>query len=149
VVVAVVPVRVVEMARHEVIGVIGVGHGLVAASRTVHVGRLVGAAVAAGGAAVGVRPRTEAVLLDVVSMGVVEVAVVELVGVPVVDDRRVPAGGAVAVRVVGMGLMLVVCHGESLAQRDRWTKPLGVRRVRTLSRSAADMAGSRLYSLDS
>lgn len=103
VVVAVRAVRVVEVAVDQVVHVVAVRHGFVAAARPVPVAAVVGAAGVVGRAVGRVRaPDGEDVLVDVVAVGVVQAAVVEVVHMAVVPDGRVAAGGAVPVVVPGV-----------------------------------------------
>jgi hypothetical protein len=96
--------RVVQVAVDEIVDVIAVGDGFVAATGAVLVvGRVTAAAVGRG--AVGRVGSTdgERVLFDGSALGrVVQMAVVQVVGVPVVLDAGVPASGAVLVRVPGV-----------------------------------------------
>ena len=108
VVVAVVPVGVMEVTVDEVVDVVAVGHGLVAAAGAVDVAVLVTGAAVCGGAGGRVAfAHLDHVLVHVVAMGVVEVAVVEVVHVVTVLDGDVAAVGAVDVVVV---LVLVAVH---------------------------------------
>ena len=110
VVVAVVAVRMVEVAVDEVVGVVAVRHRRMSAARPVLVvGGVAGAVV--GGSAVGriLGVDREGVLLDRAAGGVVEVPVVQVVDVAVVRDGDVAAVGAVAVRMMIVG----VAHGAS------------------------------------
>jgi hypothetical protein len=98
VVVAVVAVRVVQVAVDEVVDVVAVGDRFVAAAGAVHVAGLVaaaarGAGVQPSGFLVGVTSRL--VLVDVVTVRVMQVAVVQVVDVVAVPDRGVAAVGAV------------------------------------------------------
>lgn len=103
VVVAVVTVRVVEVITYQVVGVVAVGDGLMAAPRAVLVvwvvlGRMIGGAPLRVSLA-----HLQRVLLDAaVLKDVVEVAVVEVVGVALVAYRRVAAARAVCVVVSGV-----------------------------------------------
>ena len=93
-VVAVVPVRVVEAPLDEEVDVVAVGNRLVAAAVAVLVaGTLVGAVTAVGMLLVDLEP----VLVDMVAVGVVQVPVVEEVDVALVDHLRVAAARAVEV----------------------------------------------------
>jgi hypothetical protein len=76
IVVATTAVRVVKMTGHAVGRVIGVRHRLVTAARAVYMARLMPTASMAGGAAVGVLGRCpDHMLVDVISVRVVEVSV--------------------------------------------------------------------------
>jgi hypothetical protein len=97
VIITVIRVRVVEAALDEVIGVFSVRHRLVAAVGTVHVLAAVMRAIA------GVREllvNGKRMLVYVVTVRLVQVAVMDEVNVAVVDDRRVAAAGAVDVVVI-------------------------------------------------
>ena len=96
-IITVIPVRMVETALDEVIGVLAVRHRLVAAVRAVEVLTAIVLAVAVVGELVIDRQR---VLINVVAVGLVQVAVVDEVDVTIVDDRRVAAAGAVDVVVI-------------------------------------------------
>jgi hypothetical protein len=99
VVVAVVVVRMMQMTVVQVVDVIPVGHGFVAAAGAMHVVRRVAARrarVAVGMLGVDL----DHVLVDVVFVRVMEVAVVQVVDVAGVPYRRVAAVGAVLMRML-------------------------------------------------
>ena len=96
-IIAVILVRVMESPVDEVIGVLAVRHGLVAAVSAVDVLTAVVRLIAGVGELVIDRKR---VLINVVAVGLVQVAVVDEVDVTFVDDRRVAAAGAVDVVVI-------------------------------------------------
>jgi hypothetical protein len=103
VVVTVALMGVMQVAGDEVVDVVAVRDGLVSAALAVDMLRLVRRAVVAGPAVVGVvAVDLELVLVHVVAMDMVEVAVVDVVGVTGVNDGRVPAVGAVDVFVMGV-----------------------------------------------
>ncbi len=105
-VVAVALVRVVQAPVDEVVDVVPVGHGVVSAAFAMDVL----AALMGGIAAVRVEfVHRQLVLVDVVAVGVVQVAVVKEVDMPVVHDLRVAAAGAVDV-VVGVVDVACVAH---------------------------------------
>lgn len=105
-VVAVARVRVVQVTRDEVVGVVAVRDGFVAAAGAVSVSLVVRSAGVAGGAGRGVRAADgDGVLVGVVAMHVVQVPIVEVVGVPVVLDGNVSAARAVGVRMLVVRLM--------------------------------------------
>jgi hypothetical protein len=108
VVVAVIAVRVVQVAVHQVVNVVAVRDRLVPAAWAVDMPRLVAVTFVPRGAGRGVaRAHRDDVLLHHAVRGlVVQVAVVQEIGVPVVLDCGVPAAGAVLVGVVGVN----VCH---------------------------------------
>ena len=111
VVVAVVAVLVVQAAVYDVVGVVAVWHGFVAAAFAVNMAStgLHGvAAVWVGGVYI------EAVFVVVAVVFVVQVAVVDVVDVVAVFDGGVAAAFAVNVLVVGMGM--AVAHFVSFHQ---------------------------------
>lgn len=108
VIVAVVAVRVMQVAFDEVVDVVAVRHGLVPAARTVHVARLVRIARVPGRAARRIRsPDGDGVLADVVAVHVMEMAVVKVVDVSFVAHRGVAAAFAMDVVVI---IVRVVPH---------------------------------------
>jgi hypothetical protein len=103
VIVAVAAVRMVQVAVDEVIHVVAVRHGLVAAARAMLVVGSVGLAVVLRSACVGIlRAYPDRVLVVVALVGVMKVAVVQIVDVTVVLDSGVSAAGTVDML---MGLM--------------------------------------------
>jgi hypothetical protein len=103
VIVAVVAVRVVQMAVDQIVDVVAVRHRLVAATRPVLVPRLVAGAAVIGRAAVGIAGRhLDDVLVDVIAVGMVQVAVVQIVDVVAVANGAMTAVGTVLVRVIGV-----------------------------------------------
>jgi hypothetical protein len=106
VVVAVITVRMVQVPVHQVIGVIAVRDGFVAAPRSVLVLLVVGPARVLRRAIRRVPVvHLEAVLIHVPLMHVVQVAVVEVVRMPVVHHRGMAALRTVLVRVLPVRLM--------------------------------------------
>lgn len=97
------------MTVDEVVDVVTVRHGGVTTSGTVHVPGLVAPAPMVGGAVGRIeRGDRDGVFVDVIAVGVVEMSVVQVVDMPVVLHREMPAVGAVNVGVVVMGL---AAHG--------------------------------------
>ena len=95
--------RVVQVAIDEVVNVVAMRHGFVAATGAVDVSRFVAAAVVVRRAGIRVGGADgDAVFMNVVAMRVVQVAVVQVIDVAVVLDGGVAAARAVLVRVVGV-----------------------------------------------
>jgi hypothetical protein len=100
-----VAVRIVQAAGDEVVHVVAVRHGFVAALRPV--GVLVLVARSGGGVVGRVRAAHRyPVLVDVVLVGMVQTAVVQVVDVSFVAKRDVPTARAVLVIVTDMDLVL-------------------------------------------
>ena len=99
-VVAVVAVRMVQVPIHEVVGVVAVGNSGVAAVWAVLVARLVAATIVAWRASGRVRRVDgQGMLLDCATVLVVQVAVVQVINVPLMQNAGMPAVGAVLMRV--------------------------------------------------
>jgi hypothetical protein len=119
VIVAVVAVRMVQVAVDEIVDVVPVRHRLVPASRPVDVPCLVPLAAVLGGAAVGVLLRhLDCMLVDVIGVRVMQVTVVQIVDVVAVTNRRVSARGAMLVRVVGVVGLRTRRHERLLSIRN-------------------------------
>jgi hypothetical protein len=100
VIVAVAFMRMMQMARDEVIGVIAMRNGFVAASVPMRVGGFVGSAVVLRRAAGGVRRADfDAVLIEVVAVLGVQMPVVNVVRMIAVPDRGMAAALSVNVSV--------------------------------------------------
>ncbi len=104
VVVAVAAVRVMQVALHQVIGMVAVRHGFMAAARAVLVGLVMAAAGVFRRALAGILlAHGQLVLFHVLALDVVQVAVVQVIDMAVMLDCGVPAAGAVLMVVVGVG----------------------------------------------
>jgi hypothetical protein len=102
-VVAVRAVRMVEMAVHQIVDMVAVGHRLMAAARSVPVLTVMAAAIMIGRAPFGVPPADiDRVFVDMPLMGMMEVSVVQVVDMIAVLDGDMPA-----IRRVGMGMILM------------------------------------------
>jgi hypothetical protein len=99
-VVAVVAMGMMQMAIDEVIDMIAMRHRLVAATGTVAVSLIMTAALMLGGAGIGVRGRhLERVLFHAAAGGMMQMAIVEVIGVAIVLDGRVAARRPMLMRV--------------------------------------------------
>ena len=110
-VVAMVAVRVMQMPVDEVVHVVPVGHGFMPTVGSMHVVTGMGAALVFGGAVrwIGCVYR-ERVFVHMVVMDMVQVAVVEVVDVPIMLDGGVSAAFAVNM-LVGL-VLFAVAHGS-------------------------------------
>ena len=118
-VVAMVAVRVVQVAIDQVVDVVTVWDGFVAATGAMDVAGFVAAASVLGRAAVGVGGRDgDHVLVDVVAVRVVQVTVVQVVDVAIMADGRVAAAGAMGVVMVGVMGQLAFAHDDLLSAID-------------------------------
>jgi hypothetical protein len=125
VIVAVVAVRMMQVSSDEVVDVVSVRHGFVAAAGAMLVGGIVGATSMGRRARRWVRcTNSERVLVDSVALRVVQVAVVEVVGVAVMLHGLVAAAGAVLVRVIRVSLVI----GHERSPLSHWCAANGVRR---------------------
>lgn len=111
-----VPMGMVQMAVHQIIGVIAVRHGLVAASRPMPVIAIVTRTAMLGRAAVRVVcAHGDHVLVDMIVVRVVQVSVVEIVDVTVMSYGRMAAPWTM---LMGMILVnrVIVGHWPLLAR---------------------------------
>ena len=109
VVVAVIAVRVVQMAADQVVGVVAMRDSFVAAAGAVLVGCVVAAAIVLRGAARGIDAADFELMLFDCRVLVVQMAVVQVIDVAIVFDAGVAALGAVLMCVVAV----MLCHGHS------------------------------------
>ena len=109
-VVAVVAVRMVQPAVDQVVDVIAVRHGVVATARAVGVTLMAAGRIGVAVRMLGIDP--DHVLIDVILMRVMQMAVMEVVHVTLVANRRMTAAFPVDVRV--FAFMNRVCHAATL-----------------------------------
>jgi hypothetical protein len=101
VIVAVIPMGMMQMAVDQIVDVVAVRDSLVPTSGTMHVRPVMPAAPVPVCTAVGIGSRyLDGVLVDVIAVHMVQMAVVQVVDVIAVADGRVPTGLAVLVRVI-------------------------------------------------
>ncbi|GAB3741084.1 hypothetical protein GCM10028794_26440 [Silanimonas algicola] len=103
-VVAMPPMRMVQVTVDKVVDMVAMRHGLMAAAGAMHmVGGMPAAGMASGAGRGVLRIDADRMLIDVVAVHMVQVAVVQVVHVAVVLDRRVAAARAVDVGMVRVG----------------------------------------------
>jgi hypothetical protein len=108
VIIAMAAMRMMQMAFYQVVGMVAVRHPFMAAIRTMNVPFIVAGAVMVSRASVGVRcVHFEHVLIDMIAVHVVQVPVMQVIDVPVMADRLMPAVWSVLVSVVSMRLAVV------------------------------------------
>jgi hypothetical protein len=115
VVVAVVAVRMVQLAIDQIIRVVAVRHGLVPAPRSVTVPGVVAVVVPRGARGRVGAVHLQAVVVHVVPVRVVQVPVVQVIDVPVVADGRVSAVRSVLVVMPAVRPMIVAHFCSSAA----------------------------------
>jgi hypothetical protein len=118
--------RMMQPSAHEVIDVITMGHGFVSAGwpMLVRAARLRRALHGIGGV------DRDGVLIDMMLVRVMEVAVVEIIDVALMADRRMPTVVTMLVGVVGMMLLGAGGHGVFIllglrSEGDRRLSPFG------------------------
>jgi hypothetical protein len=116
-VVAMIAVRMVQVSVHQIVDMVAVRDRLVSAAGAMLMGALY-IRRAAGG--IG-RVDSDDMLVDVIAMHVVQMAVMQVVDVPVMADSDVTAAWAVLMGVVGMVLLVASGHGALLL----WVIPPG------------------------
>lgn len=136
-VVAVIAVRVMQMALDEVVHVVAVWNGLMPAVLAVNMAGFVPFAPMLRRAAVRVVGiDRERVLIDMITVGMVQVAAVYVVDMTLVLDRRVAAARLVPVRMILVYEMLV--HGRSVRHEGGEDKPMRTRSVLRSVRSGSE-----------
>ena len=116
-VVAVTPVRMVQLTLDEVVDVITVRHRFVTTVGSVLVPDVVRRSPLTGRAAVGVLViDRDSVLIDVILVGMVQMSVVEKVGMPIVADGDMTAVRSVLVIVAGVDGVIAPRHPGSFAR---------------------------------
>jgi hypothetical protein len=100
-IIAVPVVRVVQVPIDQVVDVVAVGDGFVAAVGAVDVAGVVGTALMIRRAGIGVRRcHVQDVFVDMIAVRMMQMPIVQIIGVSVVLDRRVATSGAMRVIVV-------------------------------------------------
>lgn len=118
VIVAVPAVWMMKMVADAIVDMIAMRHRLVTAAGAVDMAGLVFGAAVIARASLGVLARhRDHVLVDVVVMRMVQVAIMQIIGMTVVTNGGVAAAGAVAVIVFGMGRRGAGFHRDILAIR--------------------------------
>jgi hypothetical protein len=106
--------RVMQVAFYQVVDMVAMRDSFVAAILAVNVSGVVTGVVMVDRASVGVRcVHFEHVLIDMIPVHMVQVPVMQVIGVPVMIDRFVPAAWSVLVSVASM-LLAFVHHHSSL-----------------------------------
>ncbi len=96
----------VQVAGHKIVDVVSMWNSLVAAARTVAMSRLVSLAGMPRGAGGGIFfGDSKDMFIDVVLMDMVEMAIVQVVGMTVMRNRLVAAAWSVTVGMMGMSGM--------------------------------------------
>ncbi|HET6320840.1 MAG TPA: hypothetical protein VFF87_02205 [Hyphomicrobium sp.] len=114
-VVAMVAVRMVQVAVDEIVDVVAMRHRFVSAARTMHVPWLMAGAAVLGRAAIGVAiGHFDHVLMHVVAVGMVQVPIVQVIDVVTVADGGVSAAGPVLMLVMGVSRIGASGHGRRL-----------------------------------
>ena len=104
---------VMQAAIDEIVDVIAMGDGFMAATRPVDVARLVTLMAVLRRALIRVRlAHLDDVLVDAVAVRVVQMAVMQIVDMVAMAHGRVPAIGPVIVRMLGLGQMVVLMVGH-------------------------------------
>lgn len=113
-VVTVVAVGVMQVTVHQIVDVVAVGDCLVAAAWTVNVTWLVPSAAVLGRAYGGIGcADSDGVLVHMVAMGVVQVAIVQIINVAVVLHSRVAAARTVLMIVIGVVVGGAIAHSAN------------------------------------
>lgn len=110
-IVAVITMGMVQVAVHEIAHMIAMGHRLVAAAGAMDMTGLVAAAIVLRRALIGIGgAHLDHMFVDMVPVGMVEMAVMQIVHMVAVLDRGMAAIGAVLVGMVLVDFVFVVAH---------------------------------------
>jgi hypothetical protein len=110
-------VRMMQVAVDQVVDMVAMRYRFVAAAGAVHVvGRMAAADVARGTDRRIRRIDGDHMLIDMVAVEVMQVAIVQVVDVAFVLDRRVATAGTMDVRVIGMGGAAHECDSGGVQQ---------------------------------
>jgi hypothetical protein len=102
-VVAVVTVRVVQMAVHQVIDMVAMRHGLMTAIWSMYMICRVAVTLVSRRAAIRIEVvHRQAVLVDVIAMHMVQVTIVQIVNMAIVLNRRMATARLVLMVMIGM-----------------------------------------------
>ena len=102
-VVAVIAVRVMQVVADAIVHVIAMRNRLVATAGAMNVTRFVATAAVVGGALVGVTGRYfDHVLIDMIAVRVVQVTIMQIIGVAAMANRGVPAAWTMLVGMIGV-----------------------------------------------
>lgn len=128
VIVAVIPVRMVQVIPDEMVDMMAMRHGLVTAGWTVLVRRIVTSAAVLRRATLGIfRAYPDDVLVDMVAVRMMQMPIMQVVDVTVVADGGVTASATVLMRVPGVSRMgdrrhewpiLMLSHSRNAAAKS-------------------------------
>ncbi|MFS8977221.1 hypothetical protein PO002_22365 [Cupriavidus necator] len=124
-VIAMIPMGVMQMIANQIVYMVAVRYGLMAAARAVPVVRVMAAALMVGGTPIRIGVAyCKHVLIDVIAVHVVEVAVMQIVNMSLMTHGEVAAIGPVLVRVIGGVLQRAVSHGANSLMDFRVRNPV-------------------------
>jgi hypothetical protein len=113
-VIAMITMRMMQVAVDEVVDVIGVRHRFVSAARPMHVACIMGTAGVAWSTLVRIfRADLEPVLVYMIAMRMMQVPIMQVIDMIAMFDGRVPAVRAVLMVVVGMMRFVASAHTEA------------------------------------
>ncbi|SAL54611.1 hypothetical protein AWB64_06017 [Caballeronia sordidicola] len=143
VVVAVIAVRMMQVTVDKIVHMIAVRHGVVSATRAMHVPGLMATALVIGRAAIEIGGVDfQLVFIDMVAVRVMQVAVVQVVDMALMANRRVAAAGTMLVIVMGVVRFVAGAHGAFLHQDEAgWVGSAAC--ARTLSSSVRTWSSER------
>jgi hypothetical protein len=111
VIIAMIAVRMVQMTVDQIIDVIPMGHRLMSAARAVHMPRLVTAAAVIRGAVIGIfRTHLDDMLIHVVTVRIMEMAIMQIVDVIAVANGGVATAWAMLMVVFPMVREIACAH---------------------------------------
>lgn len=131
-VIAMIPVGVMQMISNQIVDMVAVRYGLMATARAVLVVRVMAAALMVRGTPIRIGVAyCKHVLIDVIAVHVVEVAVMQIVNMSLMTHGDVAAIGSVLMRVIGRVLQRAVSHGANSLMDSRVRNPVDAVAQRT------------------
>ncbi|HUB50198.1 MAG TPA: hypothetical protein VMB73_34945 [Acetobacteraceae bacterium] len=119
-------VRMVKMAVHEVIHVIAMRHGFMPATGAMHMSWLMSRAAVAWRAVVRIcRAHFDHVLIDMIAMGMMKMAIMQIVHVVAMTNGGMTAAGAVLMIVIGVVRKIAGTHDLFLSCSTLFGRRLG------------------------
>lgn len=131
-VIAMIPMGVMQMIANPIVYMVAVRYGLMAAARPMLVIRVMAAALMVGGTPIRIGVAyCKDVLIDVIAVHVVEVAIMQKVNMSLMVHGDVAAIGPVLVSVIGRVLQRAISHGANSLMDFRIPHPVNAVAQRT------------------
>jgi hypothetical protein len=116
-IIAVVAVRMMQVSLDQIIGMVPVRHGFMAAARAMTMSRIMTAAAVVRRAALGIRgAHFNDVLVDMILVRMMQMAVMKIIDVSLMPDRDMPAARSMDMGMIGVNRMIMRSHAFFLSR---------------------------------